>query len=147
MKRIKPFEEAELMFSTFKDFSKCYNIITSQLNILQSRHQMMLTLATLTLTITGFSGPKMAASNDISKYSMIIGIFWVLLSIIAILLSSINLVWFTQFHGETDEETLELLIERRNLRTKMFHGQLFMLVIGLTAYVIAVMGYLYLGGK
>jgi len=145
MIRVNPEEEAKLMLRTFKNFSKCYTITTTQLNILQSRHQMMLTLATLTLTITGFSGPKMAASNLVSKYSMIIGIFWVLLSIIAILLSTINLVWFTQFHGETEAETLALLIERRNLRTKMFHIQLIMLVLGLSAYVIAVIGYLYLG--
>ncbi len=145
MLKITPLKEAQLMLKTFKDFSKCYSITTSQLNILQSRHQMMLTLATLTLTITGFSGPKMAASNLISKYSMIVGIFWILMAIIAILLSTINLVWFTQFHGETEEETLALLIGRRNLRTSMFHIQLIMLVIGLTAYVIAVIGYLYKG--
>jgi len=145
MKTLTPEQEAQKMLKTFNNFSKCYDITTGQLNILQSRHQMMLTLATLTLTITGFSGPKMAASNSISKYSMIIGIFFVLLSIVAILLSTINLVWFTQFHGETDEETLTLLIERRNLRTKMFHLQLIMLVVGLTSYVVAVIGYLYLG--
>ena len=145
MKKLSPLEEAILMLKTFKDFSKCYNLTTSQLNILQSRHQMMLTLATLTLTITGFSGPKMAASNPVSKYSMIVGIFWILLAIIAILLSAVNLIWFTQFHGETETETLKLLIERRDLRTKMFHTQLIMLVLGLTAYVTAVIGYLYAG--
>ena len=145
MNKLTPKEEAKEMLKTFKEFPKSYNIITSQLNILHSRHQMMLTLATLTLTITGFSGPKMAASNPISKYGMIFGIFWVLLSIILILLSTLNLTWFTQFHGETDEETLILLIERRNLRTKLFYLQLITLVIGLTSYVIAVMGYLYLG--
>jgi hypothetical protein len=145
MKKLTPHQEANKMLKTFKDFSKCYNIITGQLNILQSRHQMMLTLATLTLTITGFSGPKMAQSNIVSKYGMIIGLIFVLSSIVAILLSTVNLIWFTQFHGNTDEDTLVLLLERRNLRTKMFHLQLFMLVIGLTSYVIAVIGYLYLG--
>jgi len=145
MKKLTARKEAKEMLKTFKDFSKCYNIITSQLNILQSRHQMMLTLATLTLTITGFSGPKMAKSNLVSRYGMIVGLVFVLSSVVAILLSTVNLIWFTQFHGETDEDTLRLLIERRNLRTKMFHIQLFMLVIGLTSYVVAVIGYLYLG--
>lgn len=145
MKRLTPREEAKDILKTFKEFSKSYSIITSQLNLLQTRHQMMLTLGTLTLTITGFSGPKMAASNVISKYGMIFGIFWVLLSIVAILLSTVNLVWVTQFHGETDEDTLTLLVERRNLRTKMFYMQLIMLVVGLTSYVVAVIAYLYLG--
>lgn len=145
MKRLTPRQESKEILKTFKDFSKSYGIITGQLNLLQTRHQMMLTLGTLTLTITGFSGPKMAASNAISKYGMIFGIFWVLLSIVAILLSTVNLVWVTQFHGETDEDTLVLLIERRNLRTKMFHMQLTMLVIGLSSYVVAVIAYLYLG--
>ncbi len=145
MKRLTPRQEAREILKTFKEFSKSYNILTNQLNLLQTRHQMMLTLGTLTLTITGFSGPKMAASNILSKYGMIFGIFWVLLSIVAILLSTVNLVWVTQFHGETDEDTLALLIERRNLRTRMFHIQLTMLVIGLTSYVVAVIAYLYLG--
>jgi hypothetical protein len=145
MDKLSPKEEAEKMLLTFKGFPRSYTLITNQLNIIQSRHQMMLTLATLTLTITGFSGPKMAASNIISKYSMIFGIFWILLSIIAILLSTVNLVWFTQFYGETQKDTLILLLERRNLRTKMFHLQLILLVLGLTLYVVAVIAYLYLG--
>jgi hypothetical protein len=145
MNKLSPKEEAEKMLLTFKGFPRSYTLITNQLNIIQSRHQMMLTLATLTLTITGFSGPKMAASNIISKYSMIFGIFWILLSIIAILLSTVNLVWFTQFYGETQKDTLILLLERRNLRTKMFHLQLILLVLGLTLYVVAVIAYLYLG--
>ncbi len=67
-------DEASYMLDTFKDWKICYNTVVAHVNAIQSRQQTLLTLATLTLTITGFSGPSMAASNIVSKYSMIFGI-------------------------------------------------------------------------
>jgi len=141
---LSPKEEAAYMLSIFKDWTHCYNTIVSHLNTIHSRQQTLLTLATLTLTITGFSGPKMAASNYVSRYSMIVGISMVLITIIMILVTSLKLNWFTQIKAENQKETLEILIILRNKRNNIFKIELVFLSIGLFLYVVAVIGYLFL---
>ncbi len=141
-----PKDEARLMLQLFPNWAACYQILSKHFDTLQGRTQMMLTLGTLTLTITGFSGPSMAASNTLSRYAIIVGISLVLISIIMILLSVLNINWLTQVGSEDPEKILILLIERRNKRTKWFHWQLISLTIGLVFYVVAVIAFLFLGG-
>lgn len=144
---LPPEEEATLMLRLFPDWTTCYQMLSHHFDALQTRTQMMLTLGTLTLTITGFSGPSMAQSNSFSRYSIVAGIILVLASIVTILLSVLKIRWLTQVGSETPKDILILLIERRNKRTRWFHWQLIMLTIGLACYVFAVIAFLFLGGQ
>ncbi len=137
-------DEASYMLDTFKDWKICYNTVVAHVNAIQSRQQTLLTLATLTLTITGFSGPSMAASNVVSKYSMIFGISIVLFSMVMILVNILKFNWFTQIKEKDFEATLAKLIKYRNARNDEFKKELVLLTIGLSCYVIAVIAYLFL---
>ena len=57
-----------------------YTRLTDSLDVLQVRSQMLLSLITIALTITGFSGPQIARSSDIAKVAIIIGLVLVLTS-------------------------------------------------------------------
>ncbi|MBN2695003.1 hypothetical protein JXR93_10095 [bacterium] len=138
-------EEANLMMRLFPNWTECYKIINHHFDVLQSRNQMMLTLSTLTLTITGFSGPKIASDNTISRVFLILGLSTVLLSTIIILLSTLKIRWLTQNGVEEPIDILISLIDRRNKRTKLFHLQLITLMGGLFFYVSGVIVYLFIG--
>ena len=56
-----PQDEAGKLLERHGALLAVQQVIAHQFDVLQSRTHMMLTLATLTLTITGFSGPKIAA--------------------------------------------------------------------------------------
>ena len=119
----------------------CLEVVARQFIVLQSRSQLLLTLATITLTITGFSGPKIAASGDIARVLMAVGLVFVLLAVV-ILLGTLRVRWLTQFQGASAQATLVEIIEYRNRKTKWYLLELSLLVIGLSCYVCAVVSYL-----
>lgn len=121
---------------------KCLDVIRHQFTVIQGRTQLLLTLATITLTITGFSGPKIAQTNFLARYSMAAGIAFVLLALVMVLLGSMRVRWVTQFIGQDDIDTLVAILKHRNLKVLLFECELTLLIIGLSLYVISVITYL-----
>src|SRR5436189_5733077 len=68
----------------------CLDLVSQQLTVIQTRSQLLLTLSTLTLTITGFSGPQIARTSTFAQICIVFCIGLVLFSTILILLSSLN---------------------------------------------------------
>ncbi len=140
-----PQDEAGKLLERHGALLAVQQVIAHQFDVLQSRTHMMLTLATLTLTITGFSGPKIAASNPVSQYTMVLGLVFVLAAVIVTLGGTLRIRWLTQLSGEDDRETLEAMIVYRNRKTRLFRIELTLLVIGLTCYVASVITYMLVG--
>jgi hypothetical protein len=143
--RLTPEEEAVKLLEYHKTWTQSMNIITGNFQTLQNRTQIILTLATLTLTITGFSGPKIAASNVYSSVCMIGGLIFVLSSILLALVGTIKISWLTQIRAHGQKKMLISMIRERNLRTLLFRWMLIFLVIGLTLYVSSVVIFLIMG--
>ena len=99
---------------------------------------VMLTITTLTLTITGFSGPKIAASGTFAQTTMVLGILSVLASTLLILGGSLRIQWVTQFTAENDLALVTSVVRYRNKKTKLFFAEICLLVAGLTCYVASV---------
>lgn len=138
-------EEAEMLMSYHENWSQVLQLLTSHFQTIQSRTQTVLTLATLTLTITGFSGPKIAASNLFSRASMILGLVFVLSSILLALWGTLKIYWLTSIRAKTQEAMVIAMVEQRNRRTGLFRCVLILLVIGLTLYVSSVVAFLLVG--
>jgi len=124
---------------------KCMEFLRHHFDVIQARSQLLLTISTLALTITGFSGPKIAQTNDFARYSMALGISFVLFGMVFLLLGGLRIHWTTQFFEDTSEETLVRIIKYRNSKTRFYFVQLTFLVIGLAAYVASVITYLLKG--
>jgi hypothetical protein len=124
-------------------------MMTQQFSVLQSRVQLLLTLCTLTLTITGFSGPRIAASGPGARWALVIGIALVLLGLVLLLLSSLMVRFATQYLAAAGEPRLALahLIAYRNRKTLWYRWQLGCIVLGLSGYVAAVIHFLLAGDK
>jgi hypothetical protein len=141
-------EEATRLLGLFageKRLAEAMDFMRHHFDVIQTRSQLLLTLATLALTITGFSGPKIAQTNLFARYSMALGIVFVLSAVVILLLGGLRIRWTTQFLGDDDRETLIRIIRYRNQKTRLYFVELGLLVIGLTAYVASVVTYLLYG--
>lgn len=117
--------------------------ITGAYDILQARSSLLLSLVAVVLTITGFSGPTIAASGTFSKICIGYGLSFVLIASILILAGPLQLRWATQWKGDTLDDSLINLIRRRNARTRKYHIAFGFLVMGLLGYVGSVIGFLF----
>lgn len=124
------------------NYSKVFDVLVKQFDVLQSRAQLLLGLVTISLTITGFSGPKIAASSMFSKVSIAYGLAFILVSAVMILMGPLQLRWGSHRCKDTIPESLIHLIIRRNQRTTKYHLASTCLIIGLSGYVGSVLGYL-----
>ena len=135
--------EAAYLLEMFDDsLSACIKFVQDQFNVIQARSQFLLTLGTLTLTITGFSGPKIAETNLFSRYAIAVGIFLVLCSILMLLLGTNRIRWVSQVRDDDAQLTLAAILRYRNRKTRFFQIELYLLVTGLSCYVASVISFL-----
>jgi hypothetical protein len=121
------------------------DVLMVQFTVLQTRAQSLLTLATLALTITGFSGPRIASAGAFSRNALAVGLTLVLVSVALVLTVGLRIRWVTQFRGATDELLLVSILNYRDAKTRALGLQLIVLVAGLTAYVAGVVAYFLVG--
>ena len=115
--------------------------VSWQFGIMQSRSQLLLTLATITLTITGFSGPKIAESSPAARWGLGLGLSLVLASVL-LLLANLRIRWLSQFLTGDDLRDLTAMIHHRDEKTRWYRIQICLLGTGLIAYVGAIVIYL-----
>jgi hypothetical protein len=140
---VTPQEEADHLLALFGgELARCIEFIRHQFDVIQARSHLLLTLGTLALTITGFSGAKIAQTGLFARYSMAFGIVFVLSALIILLLGGLRIRWTTQIIGNDPQETLSRIIRYRNQKTRLYFVELTLLVIGLTSYVASVVSYL-----
>ena len=117
-------------------------VIVDQFGTLQQRSQTLLGLVTICLTISGFSGPNVAASGQLARLSISCGLTLVLAAAIVTLAGPLQLRWVTQWRAETTGESLLGLIRHRNQRTERYNLAFRLLVLGLAGYVGSLVSYL-----
>jgi len=136
-------DEAQHLLEVFNhSLADCIRYLHDQFNVIQARSQFLLTLGTLTLTITGFSGPKIAQTNLFSRYSIAVGILLVLLSMMVMLLGTNRIRWVSQVREETPLRTLAKVILYRRDKMRLYLIELYLLVVGLGCYVASVISFL-----
>jgi hypothetical protein len=110
--------------------------VIDNFNVLQARSAMLLSLVTLCLTISGFSGHRIAASGPVPAALLSVGLALVVVSAVLLMLGPMQLRWATRRRcGESLDELLAALIHLRNKRTRRYHIAVLILILGLSAYV------------
>ena len=144
--KLTPEEELRYLHELYgaDNHARLVTLLTDALNVLQSRSQMLLSLIAICLTITGFSGRQIAAANLFARTGIGVGLAFVLLSALIILVGPLRIEWATQMRSGSVEESLLLLIRRRNARSARYHAASVFLILGLTGYVASVLEYLFL---
>ncbi len=144
---LTPGEELEYLKTIYGEnqAEKLFSLLTDSFNVIQNRAQMLLSLITITLTITGFSGAKIAESSLVARISIAFGLVFVLLSALILMAGPLRLNWCTRSRSKSLDQSLIKLIEQRNFRTERYHQASVALVIGLIGYVTSVISFLILG--
>ncbi|MDF7798573.1 hypothetical protein P4C99_03815 [Pontiellaceae bacterium B1224] len=116
LRKLKPEEELAFMKEIYggDDYAKLFGAVKESFALIQTRAQMLLGLATICLTISGFSGPRMAASNGWSCFFIAFGLSFVLASVIAIVAGPLRLRWITAWRADSLDETLLENLRRRD---------------------------------
>lgn len=145
--KLTPAEELEYLKEIYGEENRhtLFTTITDSFNVLQNRAQMLLSLITITLTITGFSGPSIAETGTVARVAIAVGLGFVLLSALVLMAGPLRLNWGTRSRDGGMDQSLIQLIKQRNLRTRRYHLASASLVIGLIGYVTSVITFLMSG--
>lgn len=131
-------EAAYLLKLTDNCMLKALEVLERQLNVLHTRSQVLLSLAGVVVTVTGFSGRIIANTCFTAQLFIVAGLFTVLLSAIFIHIKVMHIKWLTTYSEESDSRTLETIVKRRNTKTKSFVTGGKILLFGLALYCIAI---------
>ena len=143
MKKLTPEEEVEFLKEIHgEDYGPLFGAVKESFALLQMRSQMLLGLATICLTITGFSGPKMAQSNSFSRFFIGFGLLFVLAAVAAVVAGPLRLQWITAWKADSLDETLVQNIRRRDSKTRLYRIATTLLLTGLTGYLLSLIFYL-----
>lgn len=147
LKKLTPEEELEFLkeIQGGSDYERLFSWVKESFSLLQMRSQMLLGLATICLTITGFSGPRMAQSNAVSRFFLGFGLLFVLASVTALVVGPLRLRWATQWKADDPDHTLVLNLHRRNFKTVAYQIATLLLLIGLVGYLTSLLAYLAVG--
>ena len=143
-KNFTPRNEMDFLRDVLKDsfYSQVYSMLKADFQAIYTHSQGIMGLATICLTITGFSGPRIAASSVFSRFSIAIGLIFVILSVFFLLLGPIYPKWMSDRRGLKLQQAFSIYFLRRDSRTSKYRISLVTLVVGLSFYVASVIGYL-----
>ena len=108
------------------------------LNTIYTRAQVLLSLAGMVVTVTGFSGRLIAGSSTLAQSFLVAGLFVSLSSAIWVFLRVMSVRWVTVFLEQDPKNALQETLWRRNRKTAAYKIGGIILCIGLVLYCIAI---------
>lgn len=140
---LSPEDEVRYMKEVYGDRpEKLYAALIDSFNTLHARAQLLLSLVAICLTITGFSGPRMAGACALIRWCLAVGLALVLSAALVLLFGPLRLQWATQRRAADVETSLVALLRRRNARTRAYRAAGLLLGGGLTVFILGVIVYL-----
>ncbi|MDQ8194185.1 hypothetical protein QEH59_07100 [Coraliomargarita sp. SDUM461004] len=120
------------------DLMAALKVAESQLNIVYTRAQVLMSLAGMVVTVTGFSGRLIAGSSFAAQCFLIAGLLLSLCSAAWVFRRVMRVQWITTLASEDKEHALEKAIYRRNRKTTAYTIGGTLLFIGLLLYAISI---------
>lgn len=120
------------------DYARAFDVVEKQMSVLVLRTQVLLSLAGIVVTVTGFSGRTIAQTSEVARVLIATGIVVVLSSAAVAIGGVLRLRWLTQELGDEMEETLLRMVALRDSKTKFLTAALALFVVGFACYVGAI---------
>lgn len=120
------------------DLMAALEVAQAQLNTLYTRAQVLMSLAGIVVTVTGFSGRLIAGTSPSAQAFLIAGLFVSLASAIYIFVKVMRLRWVTVLLAEDRANALTNALKRRDAKTRAFAVGGSILFVGLTLYCISI---------
>jgi hypothetical protein len=131
-------ETAHLVKLYDGDAAKIMSRIEGQLALLANRAQTMLSLAGITVTVTGFSGASIARSGRVAAILLVTGLVVVMLAASMAMSGILRVRWTTSLPPCSLEQAIHAALDVRDAKTRAFDRSLRLLVLGLSLYVASV---------
>ena len=120
------------------DLMAALDVAQAQLNTLYMRAQVLMSLAGIVVTVTGFSGRLIAGTSPWAQAFLVAGLFVSLASAIYIFVKVMRVRWVTTLLAEDRANALTNALERRDAKTHAFAVGGKLLFLGLTLYCISI---------
>lgn len=131
-----PGEEADHLLELYEgDATKVMARLEQQLSSLANRAQMLLQLAGLTITVTGFSGANIARSGRFAAILVVSGLVVVLVAAALSMGGILRVEWTTQLAPCPAREAILEVIALRDAKTRAFARSLALMIVGLALYI------------
>ncbi|MGJ8639729.1 MAG: hypothetical protein ACSHYA_10075 [Opitutaceae bacterium] len=131
--------EAEAILKLCKgDLMAAVAVAQHQLDVIYTRAQVLLSLAGMVVTVTGFSGRLIAGSSPMAQVFLVAGLFVSLSSAIWVFLRVMRVRWVTVMLAQDETSALEHALMRRNRKTRAYAIGGTILCIGLVLYCISI---------
>ncbi|MDP4645222.1 MAG: hypothetical protein NWS71_12340, partial [Opitutales bacterium] len=131
-------EAKAILELTNNDLLAALNVAQKQLDVIYTRAQVLLSLAGMVVTVTGFSGRLIAGSSLMAQIFLVAGLFVSLSSAIWVFLRVMRVRWVTAMVAEDKENALAQALERRDNKTRAYAVGGTILCIGLVLYCISI---------
>lgn len=119
-------------------FPRAFEVVERQLSVLVLRTQVMLSLAGIVVTVTGFSGRAIAETSHLARVSIALGIVLVLAAAATGIGGVLRLRWLTQELGDDEPETLLRMLSIRDAKSRYLQAALALFVCGFGCYCLAI---------
>lgn len=113
-------------------------VAQKQLDTVYARAQVLISLAGIVVTVTGFSGRLIAGSSRLAQGFLVAGLFVTLASAIWVFLRVMRVRWVTRLACEDPEHALANALHRRDRKTRAYAVGGLALFIGLALYCISI---------
>ena len=131
-------EAKAILGLTQNNLMAALEVAQKQLDVIYTRAQVLMSLAGMVVTVTGFSGRLIAGSSLPAQVFLVAGLFVSLSSAIWVFLRVMKVRWVTAFVSEDREHALVNALMRRNQKTSAYGIGGTILFIGLTLYCISI---------
>lgn len=137
-KTLTPEEEIAFMRSVLKleQPVQLMDRVVGHFNLLQARAGLLLSLVTICLTISGFSGHRIAAAGWLPALLLALGLLLAVISAAMLFSGPLQLRWATRHACDGGlDATLMAMLALRNVRTRRYRQATVLLLTGLTCYM------------
>ena len=131
-------EAARILSMCDQNLQAAMAVVERQFNTLHNRAQVLFRFCGIVMTVTGFSGRLIAGTNDLAQVFIVAGLAVVVGCAFYIFHSVMTLRWATQRLACSAEETMLLVIRRRNLKTSAYRRGGYILFVGIILYGAAI---------
>lgn len=133
-------EEADRILALVAgDAARALEFLERQLNTLHMRAQVLMSLAGVVVTVTGFSGRLIAGTNTAAQMFLIAGLACVVASAALVFVRVMSVRWVTSALAEPEiASALAQIITRRDRKTRAYLAGGCALILGIALYCVAI---------
>jgi hypothetical protein len=113
-------------------------MLERQFTILHTRAQVLLGLAGVVITTTGFSGRLIAGTSALAQGLVIAGVALVLVAATLVAAKVLPIRWLTHIPGDDYRAWMLNVVRYRDMKTRAYQLSIWLLIAGLGFYVGAV---------